>query len=84
MTVVVENPLAFEKAVIDKARATTQEMLQNLDGIDWLNRVQGRLEEEIRDTCAALETVAEIRKQLWAKQVQDFDRSKAVSEVGVL
>lgn len=82
MTVASPNGLAFEKAAIAKAQALTGEMAANLEGLELLNRAQARLEAEIRDACAAIETFAKLRAELWLKQEQDFSRSESISQVG--
>lgn len=80
MKIVSADDLALEKACIEQAKAATEVMQQNLEGLAKLNRIHALLEQEgIR---LALESVEQARKELWAKHVQDFDRSKALSEVG--
>jgi len=73
--------LAFEKVAIELAQAATQTMAQNLEALQWLNRITARLEDQIMDFVAALETVSQARKELLEKNKNDFEQARSLSEV---
>jgi uncharacterized protein YgfB (UPF0149 family) len=81
MTATSPDALAFEKACIQRTQALVEGMRQNVAGLEMLNRVHARLEEEIRDVCFSLETIARLRTELWAKHREDFERTEAISEI---
>ncbi|HEV3482286.1 MAG TPA: hypothetical protein VGR97_08155 [Candidatus Acidoferrales bacterium] len=75
------DDLALEKVCIERAQAVAQGMLQDLEGLQILNRTHARLEAEYMDIRLALETIAQVRKELWEKHQQDFERTKSLGEV---
>ena len=81
MSFLTPDNLAFEKVAIELAQAATQTMAQNLEALQWLNRITARLEDQIMDFVAALETVSQARKELLEKNKNDFEQARSLSEV---
>lgn len=81
MSFLTPDDVALEKVAIERAQAVTLSMTQNLEGLQTLNRITARLEEQITDFVAALETVSAARNELLEQQKKAFDQAKSLSEV---
>jgi hypothetical protein len=71
----------IERVSLQRAQGAVEAVRQNLSGLEMLSRIGARLEEEIRDACAAIETVSQLRAELRGKNLEDFQRAENFTEV---
>lgn len=70
------DDVRLERVCIQRAQQEVEAIRQNLSGIEMLGRIETRLQDEIRDVRAAIETVAQLRRALRGKIAEDFERSR--------
>jgi hypothetical protein len=75
------DDVALERVCIQRAQQEVEAIRQNLSGIEMLGRIETRLQDEIRDVRAAIETVAQLRRALRGKNVEDFQKAINLVEV---